>query len=343
MVRHSDDHGRTWTPTRVLRRHEEPAVDAVASGDVDAGAGRAAAPRGFGDASLLVDPASGRVLCWHVASTGRSFFSADAGPGGAGLELWLSASDDDGDTWTHRDLTASLKPADVTGMFAASGNGATIALPGGGVRLLQPFVLRTAGEEPQHWVAVARSDDGGDTWALGARVGPDCDESKVAATSDGRVLLHARATPRRRQAWSSDAGVTFTAPAPHPALVDPACNGGLCAVGDLVVCSLLDDPTARRRLALRTSRDAGATWSDAVVVDAGAAGYSVVAPLADGSLGLAWERGDYAAIAFVRLDPADIGLAGGVGTIAALPPTPGAARPPEVAGPRRASCPRMGP
>ena len=97
-LRHSDDHGLTWSDARLLRRHEPG--------------------RGFGDASFVVDPDSGRVFCWYVASTGRSFFSAEAGPDAAGLELWLSVSDDDGLTWRHRDFTA-LKPAHVTGMFAS--------------------------------------------------------------------------------------------------------------------------------------------------------------------------------------------------------------------------------
>ncbi len=197
-LRHSDDHGLTWSDARVLRRHEPG--------------------RGFGDASFVVDPDSGRVFCWYVGSTGRSFFSAEAGPDAAGLELWLSVSDDDGLTWRHRDLTA-LKPADVTGMFASSGNGSVTR-----TRLLQPFVLRTT--DGQHYAATAYSDDGGDTWTLGERVGPDCDENKVLGLPDGSVLLHARATPRRRAARSVDGGRTFSAPCPTPRWSTPRATAG---------------------------------------------------------------------------------------------------------------------
>lgn len=302
-LRHSDDHGRTWSPPRALRRH--------------------APGHGFGDASLLTDPGSGRVLCWHVGSAGRSFFDADPGPAGAGLELWLSVSDDDGETWSHRNLTA-LKPAHVTGMFASSGNG-TITGEG---RLLQPFVLRRSEE---HFAALAHSDDGGDTWALGEWIGPDCDENKALGLPDGSVLLHARARPRRRVARSMDGGVSFGAPVPDPALGDPACNGGLALFGDAVVCSLLDDPAERRRLALRTSRDGGATWAAPVLVDAGAAAYSVVAELADHSLGLVWEAGDYAEIVFASISAEELGLAGADPTLLARAGAPGAAKPPEVA------------
>ncbi len=305
-LRHSDDHGRTWSDPRALRRHTPG--------------------HGYGDASFVVAP-SGHILCWYVGSTGRSFFSAEAGPDAPGLELWLSHSDDDGATWTHREMTA-LKPADVTGMFASSGNG-TVTASG---RLLQPFVLRTASGE--HFAAIAHSDDDGETWTLGERVGPDCDENKVLGLPGGSVLLHARATPRRRTARSTDGGVTFTDPVPDAALVDPACNGGLALLAGpdagrpVVVASTCDDPTERTRLSVRTSLDDGRTWSDPVLVDAGASAYSVCVPLADGSLGLAWEAGDYDEIVFARIDVDEAGRV----EVEPRAGRPGAAKPPEVAG-----------
>ena len=310
VLRHSDDGGLTWSEPRLLRGHEPG--------------------HGFGDASLLVDPDTGTVFCWYVGSTGRSFFSADAGPGAPGLELWLAASRDDGLTWTHRDLTGSLKPNDVSGMFAASGNG-TVTATG---RLLQPFVLR---RDAEHFAAVAHSDDGGGTWTLGHLVGPDCDENKVLGLPDGSVLMHARATPRRRAARSAD-GVRFDDPQPDAALVDPACNGGLALVtppdgsAPVLACTLCDDPAERRRLAVRTSDDLGQTWSDALVIDEGAAAYSVAVGLPDGGLAVAWEAGDYDEIVFARISADELGLAGSAPTLVARPGRPGAAKPPEVAG-----------
>lgn len=327
VVRHSDDHGRTWTPPRFLRAHE--------------------GGHGFGDAGLLVT-ASGRVLCWYVGSTGESFFSARADA--PGLELWLAASDDEGLTWTHRDMSG-LRPAGIAGMFASSGNGVRLTVGAHAGRLLQPFVLRRstgagagvgagagdgagdglthATDAAEHWAAVACSDDGGETWVLGQWIGPDCDEGKVVEAASGAVVLHARARPLRRWATSADGGVTFTAPVPHPSLVDPACNGGLCRWGDVLVCSTLDDDRERRRLVLRTSADEGATWSPSVLVDAGAAAYSVLAPLADGALGLLYEAGDYAALIFRRVTRAELGWDGGAATLVARRGS-GIARPPEV-------------
>lgn len=309
VLRTSDDDGRTWSPLRVFRGHE--------------------GGRGFGDASLLVGP-DGQSLCWYVSSDGESFFSAR--PGGPGLGLWLSTSEDGGDTWTHRDLGA-LRPSWVGGMFAASGNGIRLRHGAHAGRLLQPFVARDGAG--RHFAVAAWSDDDGASWALGERVGPDCDENKLVELTDGSVLMHARATPRRRQAWSVDGGVTFGDPLPHAALVDPACNGGLCRWGEVLVSSLLDDERERRRLGLRWSRDEGRTWSESVLVDAGAAGYSVLAELADGALGLLYEAGDYEALVFRRIERGELGeLSGPARLVARAASGESAAKPPEVAAAR---------
>lgn len=301
--RTSGDAGRTWGPARFLRRHTPG--------------------HGFGDPSLLASSVSGDVLCFHTGSTGASFFTASAG---RGLEVWLAVSHDDGDSWTYRDLTHELMPGDAAGMFAASGNGIELRRGPAAGRLLQPFVLRVGGE---HFAAVARSDDGGRTWVLGERVGPGCDESKVVELDDGRVLLHCRATPRRRWAMSGDGGVTFGAHRPDPDLVDPGCNGGLTAWAGRTVCTLLDDERSRRRCALRWT--AGDRWSDPVLIDDGAAGYSVASEMPDGTLGVAWESGDYDRILFARICREEVGWDGGPARLIPIHGGDGAAKNPVAA------------
>lgn len=307
--RTSDDNGRSWSPVRALRSHTSE--------------------RGFGDASLIADPAAGRVHCWHVASTGPSYFTAARGACGPGLELWLATSVDDGESWAYHDFSG-LKPDWVGGMFAASGNGIALARGESAGSLLQPFVLRDPVAESNH-ASIAVSTDGGDNWQLGSIIGPDCDEGKVVELDNGSVLLHARATPRRHRAVSFDAGVTFGPVTTDPALLDPGCNGGLARWGDRLVCSLLDDEHARRRLALRLSADEGSSWSQPLVVDTGAAGYSVVAELPDGQLGLAYEYGNYAGIAFVRISRDEVGWDGSAPTLNPVRGAAGAALPPEAA------------
>lgn len=295
-LRTSDDLGRTWSDPVPLRAHE-PGI-------------------GFGDASLIAD--GDDVWCWYVASDGPSFFDAtpDHGQG-----LWLAHSSDFGQSWTHREVP-DLRPTGIGGMFATSGNGIVLRHGPHAGRLLQPFVLRTS--DGLRWAAVAASDDRGLTWRLGERVGPDCDESKVVETHAGTLLL-ARDRPRRRIARSVD-GLSYGEPHPHPDLVDPACNGGAVRLPDgRLVVSLLDDEVDRKRLVLWVSGDDGTNWSPGGVVDPGAAAYSVLAVLPDGSVGLAYEAGDYAAIRFCRigLDELHSGLV-------PLDPEPGAAKPPVV-------------
>ncbi|OFO45775.1 exo-alpha-sialidase [Corynebacterium sp. HMSC073D01] len=270
-VRHSDDGGKTWSAPRALRRHEPG--------------------HGFGDASLTCASISGGdILCWYVGSTGESYFSAK--PGAPGLDLWLARSRDNGLTWEHEQVDG-LRPAGVGGMFASSGNG--LALTDGG--LVQTFVARV---DDSNYALAARSDDSGKTWRAGSLIGPDCDENKVVELTNGDILMHARAAPARRQAVSPD-GLTFTEPTPVPTLTDPACNGGLCRWGDTLVASMCDHPEERGRLCLHLSDDDGITWGPAVSIDTGATAYSVLAPVDDDTLAIAWEADDYRTIQFARI------------------------------------------
>ena len=304
-VRFSDDDGATWSEPRVLRRHEPG--------------------HGFGDASLTWDPASGTLLCWYVGSTGESYFSASAG--GPSLELWLAQSHDDGETWTHRDMS-ELRPKDVAGWFCSSGNGDA---RGDGV-VLQTIVERINDE---NYVVVAASRDSGERWELGEAIGPDCDESKILALQDGRLLLHARSQPKRREAWADGVGEKFTEPLPNTCLTDPACNGGLARVGRAIVASMCDDPVDRTRLALHVSLDHGETWSDSIVIDTGAAAYSAVVAMGDNRVGVVWEADDYRSIVFESFALSDLGVTSSgwhADAVRVVPRegTPGAAKPPVV-------------
>ncbi len=325
MLRTSDDLGRSWSEPIPFRLHE--------------------GMTGYGDASLIAD--GDDLWCWYVSSDGPSFFTATVDHG---LGLWLAHSSDAGRSWTHREVP-DLRPADIGGMFATSGNGIVLQHGPRAGRLLQPFVLRT--HDGKRWAAVAASDDRGLTWRMGPRVGPDCDETKVVeawgcgpatggptdpATDHASdpachtVLLLARDRPRRRTAWSSD-GITYDAPIPHPQLLDPGCNGGAVSLTDgRLVISTLDHEADRCRLVLRTSADGGHSWSPSIVIDPGAAAYSVLAVLPDGSIGVAYEVGDYAGIRFCRIPLHELDFDGaGHQVLVPLKASPGAAKPP-VAG-----------
>jgi len=305
LVRRSTDNGQTWSGQEVVR----------------SGTGL----EGFGDPSLLVDAETGRIFLFHAAGTRAGFFESATGmaPDDPSIQHTnLSWSDDDGVTWQHRRLTAELKgssPAgrDVTGIFAAAGQGIQIHAGPFTGRLVQQFVLLCGGEI---MAASAYSDDHGERWMLGEFIsagthGAAPNENKVAALDDGRLLLHSRATPRRLAATSTDGGHSWSQLAPVEDLPDPSDNGSLsrfdglpsvtgCA-GTATVRWLLAtnnrDTSLRRNTVLSLSPDNGSTWPAGLVLCPGSSAYSTATRLPDGNIGVLYERQGYREIVFASI------------------------------------------
>lgn len=298
VVRRSVDEGATWGPRLVVRADT--------------------APLGFGDPSLVVDRRTGRIFLFYAASVREGFAGSSTGIADDDpdvLHADLSWSDDDGLTWRHRRLTSMIKHRGWGGMFAASGAG--IQLRGGPYagRLVQQFTVRRDGR--QYGVSVM-SDDDGATWRAGALVGPGLNENKSVQLGDGSLLLNSRARPYRLVARSTDGGETWTRPVPDRQLPDPSNNGAIvrydpAAARDnprarWLLFSNTADSLRRRNLTVRLSCDGGRTWPFGRTVVPGPAGYSTLAILPTGDVGLLFERGKYEAISFVRLPLASIGV-----------------------------------
>ncbi|KSU76692.1 sialidase-1 [Pseudarthrobacter enclensis] len=310
LVRRSTDSGVSWGVQQVVRR----------------GTGL----EGFGDSSLLVDTETGRIFLFHAAGTRAGFFESTTGSAPEDESVQhcdLSWSDDDGVTWQHRRLTAELKgstPAgrDITGMFAAAGQGIQIHTGPFHGRLVQQFVLLCGGAI---MAASAYSDDHGDSWTFGELIGAGThgatpNENKVAALEDGSLLLHSRATPRRLAARSINGGQDWSALLPVEDLPDPSDNGslsrfdGLPAVEGLATTAtdrwLLAtnnrDTALRRNTVLSLSTDNGSTWRAGVVLCAGSSAYSTATRLPDGNIGVLYERQGYRQIVFVSIPAAQL-------------------------------------
>lgn len=305
LVRRSKDGGQTWGPQQVVRT----------------GTGL----EGFGDPSLLVDRATGRILLFHAAGTLAGFFESVEGlePDERVQHVDLAFSDDDGATWEYRRLTSQLKRPGITGIFAASGAGLWVARGPYGGRLVQPMVILDRGRIT---AAAAFSDDHGETWALGQPVGPGTNESAISALPGGRLLLHSRATPHRAAAVSEDGGATWSTPVPVEDLPDPSDNGSLIPLADgtLLASSNLD-PDLRRNTALSLSRDGGATWPHQLVLCEGSSQYSCAVELPDGGIGVLYERDGYREIVFAAVERSELDAAGPADPVAAglaAPPAP---------------------
>lgn len=298
LIRRSTDNGHTWGPQQTVRT----------------GTGL----DGYGDPSLLVDTATGRIFMFHAAGTHAGFFESVEGleDEDAIQHADLSYSDDDGVTWTHRRLTGMLKCEGMTGLFAAAGAGIQIHAGPFTGRLVQQFVVLFRGDIMS---ASAYSDDHGDTWTLGELI-PGGNENKVASRADGSLLLHSRATPFRLTAVSWDGGQSYTPAQPHLELPDPSDNGsvarfdGLPHVASLaspetehwLIATHNHDPLLRRNTLLKLSQDDGATWPFAVVLCAGSSQYSTATRLPDGRIGVLYERQGYQEIVFTTVDPQDL-------------------------------------
>lgn len=321
LLRRSFDNGASWTGQHVVR---------TGSG-LD----------GYGDPSLLVDAETGRIFMFHAAGTHAGFFEASSGlePEDDIQHADVSFSDDDGGTWQHRRLTAMLKPvhAGTTGLFASAGQGIQVHTGPYSGRLVQQYVLLINGEIR---AASAYSDDHGGTWTLGGLIGPGPagvgpNENKVVCLSDGRLLLHSRATPSRLAAISNDGGQTWSSLLPVPELPDPSDNGSLArfdgapivdaladpktgsgdgsasssasgpasgsASGSWLIATNNQDPHLRRNTVLSLSPDNGATWPAKLMLCAGSSAYSTATRLPDGNIGVLYERQGYREIVFASV------------------------------------------
>lgn len=286
VIRTSDSNGDTWTPQEVFLSGE--------------------GVTGFGDASILVDPSvgdKGRILVFCQKSQLASFFESSLGvdPDDPTIvHISLSISDDDGQTWRHKIITDQVKDSATHGIFASSGMGSRIHTGSHQGRLIHSFVLRRGDELLG---ALAFSDDHGETWKLGAEL-PKGNESGVACLSDGTVLFHSRSTPHRLSGTSCDGGVTLETFGPHQQLPDPSDNGSLCILrSGAVVCTHNHDHDLRRRTVAKRSWDGGVTWPEAILIENGSSAYSTSCELADGSIGVLFERWAYTEMVFCRFDP----------------------------------------
>jgi sialidase-1 len=315
VVRRSDDGGRHWGPLCVA----------------------AAAPNNHGARSLMnpspvVDTVHGTGRVVLVASLlEASEWQIAAGAGRGRLQAWTS--DDHGSTWSEgRDVVA---PDAFPSGLAEAWPGATgwrlqVGTLGHGVQLRRGphrgrlcFVGHGTFGPASVFDALGFlfwSDDLGATWQLGpaithrddGRVARGWNEGTLAELHDGSLILNARqyvdGRPAGRRAvarvlWDRDGAARPSAVRDDVALVDSAVQASLLATEAgrrLAFCNPAHR-TARIRLTLRESDDGGATWPRARLLVAGPSGYSDLAPLPGGGLGVLYEAGHDGHVAFLRV------------------------------------------
>jgi sialidase-1 len=285
VIRTSDDNGETWSPQKIFLESHEVS--------------------GYGDASIIIDPTvgeKGRIIVFCQASHLASFFESSLGSDlndPTIVHISRSISDDDGETWSHEIITEQVKDGKTHGIFASSGMGGRIPAGPHAGRLIHSFVLRRGAELLG---ALAYSDDHGITWKLGAEI-PKGNESGVACLLDGSILFHSRSTPYRLSGTSHDGGLTLSSLQPHQQLPDPSDNGSLCVLNTgAVIATHNHDHDLRRRTVAKLSEDGGSTWDKAIVLEKESSAYSTACQLADGRVGVLFERYGYTEMVFSRFD-----------------------------------------
>jgi sialidase-1 len=276
LLRRSSDGGRSWAPLQVLA-NDGPNPCKI---------------------PLPVVLPGGRILLlwmWN-ASVKRE---ADRGK----RFLRVTHSDDDGLSWARsRDITDQVRlPGWKQWYGIGPGHGIVKRLAPAAGRIVVPARHSVAGAGSASHLLL--SDDGGQSWRVGAIAGfRPSSECAVAELGDGSLMLNSRSGSQRVVSISRDGGETMASSAPDPQLIEPAngCQASLLtyAFGADSQATLLfanpADPLLRTNGRLRMSRDNGRNWSRGFGYGQGPgsfSGYSDLARFTNGDVALLVESG----------------------------------------------------
>ncbi|MFF3403793.1 exo-alpha-sialidase [Streptomyces sp. NPDC002659] len=308
VMRRSTNDGRTWGPVRVVLSGSESDREA---------------PYTRGNATPVADETTGDVF---LISTSEP---STAEPGGKRLP-WVQRSTDDGLSFGA--------PAPLP-RFSGDDEGWYGTGPAHGIQLKQGAakgrLVVGAYESPTpttQYVGLLYSDDHGDTWKTSQTANSyEKDvllpgEPAVAELDGGDVYIASRNNTdagHRTHAVSTDSGTTAPVQRLVPGLVTPQVQGSVLALrqtyrstpGDTLVFAAPSDPVNRQSMRIRYSTDRGTTWQNASSgqINNKRAGYSDLAELGDGRIGLVYEGGtDFSAanIYFNRFTPSSAGVPG---------------------------------
>jgi sialidase-1 len=313
VLRRSTDGGCTWGPLQVV---------------ADSGANTSGNP-------APVVTAGGRVVLLSTYNGGTATEAAimrGEVPADQSRRVFVQTSDDDGATWSApREITADTKAADWRWYATGPVHGIRLARGPHRDRLVVPANHSIAppagspdiGTEARYYGGhTLYSDDGGETWTIGAvddnpNGYVNVNETTVAELPDGRLYLNTRehngsGPGNRADAYSADGGVTLELPyRPQATLTGPVVQGSVLQLswpGVPLIFAGPADPAARAALTLGVSTDRGATWRAALPLSGLPAAYSDLVQLGP-TLGVLYETGDFGAnerIAFRRIPIQDI-------------------------------------
>ena len=284
MVKISTNNGTNWT--------DEKRVTPISTSTMD----------GNGDTGCVLDRKTGDVLA--LVAAGQGFLKSTSNDP---IRIKVVRSKDGGESWLAPvDITSQVYGAgckDLTrrnwqAAFVTSGNGLQMR---NGRIIFVLNVRQTTSAFVENYILY--SDDGGYKWRVsrGSPKNPrGGNEAKVVELNDGSLLMHIRWTPNRLQSRSYDYGETWTEATVIGSLPASSSNGDL-----IVYTSTKNGYDKDRLITLVDSRawngkpsgypgvpvfyvsyDEGMTWTNKKTLYSRAAGYSSLAILKDGSIGI---------------------------------------------------------
>jgi sialidase-1 len=268
VQRRSTDNGKTWSEIETV---------------VNLPFGQSAS-----DPSTIVDKVTGEIILFY------NYMDLDKAKDM--YYLYVTKSADNGKTWSEpEDITSQItKPTwDKDFKFITSGQG--IQTRDG--KLLHCMV------NLQRGMHLFGSDDHGKSWYLYDTVIDPADESKVIELNDGTWMVNARVNNKAGMRYvhtSKDEGKTWETK-PEPALADPSCNASIIRYTsvkdgfdkDRLLFSNAKMANDRVNMTVRISYNEGKTWSEGKTIYAGSSAYSDMTVLANGDIGLFFEKDSY--------------------------------------------------
>ena len=260
---------------------------------------------GHGDTAVVLDKKTGHILA--LVAAGQGFLqSTPHDP----IRIKVIRSKDNGENWSEPiDITSQVYGdgcKDPTrrywyAAFVSSGNG--LQLRNGRIMFIINVRESASISGASFRNYALYSDDGGYKWRVsrGSPKNPrGGNEAKVVELNDGSLLMHIRWTPNRLQSRSYDYGETWTEATVITSLPASSSNGDL-----IVYTSTKNGYDKDRLITLVDSRpwngkpsgypgvpvfyvsyDEGMTWTNKKTLYQNAAGYSSLAILKDGSIGI---------------------------------------------------------
>ena len=293
MVKISTNNGTNWT--------DEKKITPTSTSKQD----------GHGDTAAVLDKKTGDVIA--VVAFGQGFLnSTPQDP----IRIRTIRSRNNGESWEAPiDITSQIygdgckDPTRKTwhAAFVSSGNG--LQLRNGRIMFIINVRESSSTSATSFRNYALYSDDGGYKWKVsrGSPKNPKGgNEAKVVELNDGSLLMHIRWTPNRLQSRSYDYGETWTEATVITSLPASSSNGDL-----IVYTSTKNGYDKDRLITLVDSRawngnpsgypgvpvfyvsyDEGMTWTNKKTLYDRAAGYSSLAILKDGSIGILAELGN---------------------------------------------------